>query len=91
MGGVCALPALGALTLGVKFMLTVADNLDRYRDMGGGKDLASPFNEGFSFTPKQYEILKITRPALFDADPQRRLAAWHKFARTSEGRAFRVR
>ncbi len=72
-------------------MLTVADNLDKFRDMGGGKDLASPFNEGFSFTPKQYEILKITRPDLFDADPQRKHKAWLKWAGTSEGRAFRVR
>ncbi len=71
--------------------LPISLNRQKYRDMGGGKDLSSPFNEGFSFTADEYEMLKKTRPELFDADPQRRLKNWKTWARTSEGRAFQVR
>ncbi len=61
------------------------------RAMGGGKDLASPFNEGFSFTPQEYAVLKKTHPQLFDSDPKRRLANWKTWADSSEGKAFRIR
>lgn len=61
------------------------------KDMGGGKNLASPFNEGFSFTPEEYAFLQRTRPHLFDEDPHRRLENWKQWASSSEGRAFRIR
>ncbi len=64
---------------------------DTLRAMGGGKDLASPFNEGFSFTPAEYALLQQTKPELFDADPKRRLDNWKAWADSSEGRAFRIR
>ncbi len=64
---------------------------DTLRAMGGGKDLASPFNEGFSFTPNEYAQLKTTHPQLFDADPVQRLANWKAWAVSSEGRAMRIR
>ena len=62
-----------------------------YRDQGGGKDLRSPFNEGFNFTRDEYELLKKTHPQLFVKDPKERLANWRRWALTSEGRAFRIR
>lgn len=67
------------------------DNRQKYRDMGGGKNLASPFNEAWSFTIEEYGILQATRPELFDRDPVAKTKAWRAFALTSEGRAFRVR
>ena len=72
-------------------MLNVKDNRETYRDMGGGKNLDSPFNEGFSFTQAEYDMLKQERPSLFDDDPQRRHNAWVQWSQTSEGKAFRVR
>jgi hypothetical protein len=72
--------------------MNVNQNRDKYRIMAdGARKLGSPFNEGFSFTPAEYEMLKRNRPALFEADPQMRLAAWKAWSHTSEGRAFRVR
>lgn len=55
------------------------------------KDLSSPWNEGFSFTEDEWELLRRTRPALFDEDPVRRFKAWRAWATTAEGRAFRVK
>ena len=63
----------------------------KYQDMGGGKDLASPFNEAWTFSQAEYAMLQRTRPELFDEDPQRKTKAWQAFAHTSEGKAFRVR
>ena len=70
--------------------LSVSDR-QTLRDMGGGKDLASPFNEGFSFTAEEYAFLQKHRPALFDSDTVQRLKNWKTWAQTSEGMAFRVR
>ena len=73
--------------------LRVEDNRDIYRAMADGKskDMNNPFNEGFSFTPAEYEMLKKARPHLFDTDQVQRLKNWKVWAQTSEGRAFRVR
>ena len=63
-----------------------------YRDMGdGSKDLSSPWNEGFSFTQHEYDLLRSARPQLFDPDPQVRLANWKIWSTTIEGQFFRVR
>lgn len=74
-------------------MLDINKNRQIYKDMAAGtsRNLDSPFNEGFSFTPIEYEMLKKSNPSLFDDDPQRRLKAWKEWSQTSEGRAFRVR
>ena len=39
---------------------------EKHRALGGGKNLASPFNEGFTFSQDEYAMLKRERPALFD-------------------------
>ena len=62
------------------------------RDRGGGKNLASPFNEGFSFdSPEQLKLIKRLHPELAEPDPKKRRAAWVRFGQTSVGQAFRVR
>lgn len=57
------------------------------------KDGNSPFNEAFSFTYDEYELLKKLKPELFDEqlDPKTRLDNWKRFANSSEGRMFRIR
>jgi hypothetical protein len=68
----------------------------QFRDQLDGerhKDGNSPFNEAFSFTQEEYDILKKLKPHLFDQtlDPQTRLKHWKAFANSSEGRVFRVK
>jgi hypothetical protein len=65
------------------------DQLDGERQ----KDGNSPFNEAFSFTQEEYDILKRLKPHLFDQtlEPQTRLKHWKDFANSSEGRMFRVK
>ncbi|WP_209940087.1 hypothetical protein [Ruegeria sp. HKCCE4148] len=67
------------------------------RDMIGASDARpdsnSPWNEAFSFTMDEYEILQKLKPELFDTslDPATRLKHWKTFANSSEGRMFRVK
>lgn len=68
----------------------------RLRDLVDGerrKDGNSPFNEAFSFTRDEYELLKRIKPHLFDQnlDPLTRRRYWVEFANSSEGRMFRVK
>ncbi len=69
----------------------------RTRDMIGASDTRpdsnSPWNEAFSFTMDEYEILQKLKPELFDTslDPATRLKHWKAFANSSEGRMFRVK
>ena len=75
--------------------LRVKNNRNIYRAMAAGKsiahDLNSPLNEGFSFTPHEFELLKKARPHLFDPDNATRLKNWKAWSQTSEGKEFRVR
>ena len=56
-------------------------------------DRNSPWNEAFTFTPAEWELLKKMRPDLSPAnrDNADRLRRWREFAHSSLGRAFRVR
>ena len=56
-------------------------------------DKNSPWNEAFTFTPDEWELLKRVRPDLSPAnrDAVARAKAWRLFAQSSVGRAFRVR
>lgn len=66
----------------------------RLRAMAEGerrKDGNEPWNEGFHFTADEFELLRKLRPQLFEGDGETRLRAWKRWARSSEGRAFRVR
>ncbi len=69
---------------------------DVNRDMvgiGKAKDSNSPFNEAWTFTYEEYELLKVIKPHLFDEtlDPITRRNHWVAFSHTTEGRSFRVR
>lgn len=65
---------------------------EQFRARGGGKNLASPFNEGFSFDSlEQLAFIKRLHPGLDDPDPRVRRAAWVRFGQSSVGQAFRVR
>lgn len=64
----------------------------RLRELADGpRDLGAPWNEGFSFTHDEFELLRRLEPQLFDGSPADRLRAWKAWARTSAGRSFRVR
>lgn len=60
---------------------------------GKRRDGNSPFNEAFSFTHDEYELLKKIKPHLFDQslDPKTRRQHWIDFGNSTEGRCFRVR
>ena len=45
---------------------------------------------GFSFPDEEWERLKQTNPRLFEPDPTTRGRAWMRFARSPDGRFFRV-
>ncbi len=64
---------------------------DRFLADGARRDMDSPFNEAFTFSADEWELMKKTHPQLHDPDPQRQVKAWRAFAQSSEGRAFRVR
>lgn len=64
------------------------------RDLNNGRrrrDASDPFNEAFSLTMDEYELLKRTDPQLFDGDARARFRAWQKFAQTRVGQALRIR
>jgi hypothetical protein len=54
-----------------------------------GRSASTTLHTAFSFTERDWECLRATRPKLFAPDPVKRGRAWMRFAQSPEGRLFR--